>query len=380
MGEVELRVLLCHRRLRRQRAVVQRERRLDEPGDASRGHRVADVGLDRAERGAGAVRGRPAFLVEERAQRRDLDHVADSGGGSVRLDVADRPRRHLRIGVGELQRLELAARARRHRAVAAPVVVAPRAADESVDAVAVALGVLAPLEQHRAHAFAHDEAVGLGVEGPALARARDGADAREADEVVGQEVHVDAACDREIDLSGAQVDDRLVRGHQRARACGVDGDGGSSQIELLRDRGRAHVQEVSGDGEGADGDDLLDQRLAQHLRTFDRAAERAVEELRGAQAREEDLLVLVGARADEDARALARVRPRLVARVLKGAADDVEQDAVLRIGDLDAAGRDAEVQRPELQHVLVVEVSAPVDVGLVGGAQRRVVERGVIPP
>ena len=70
--------------------MLDRERDLDQPGDARRALEVADVGLDRADRqrlrrrAAGAERG---------AQRRRLDRVADRGAGAVQLDVLDLGRR-----------------------------------------------------------------------------------------------------------------------------------------------------------------------------------------------------------------------------------------------------------------------------------------------
>ena len=214
LREPEARILLFGRGLRRQRAVVQSQRRLEQSGDARRRHGVADVRLHRPERGLRALGRNPAILDELVAQRRDLDQVADGRGGAVRFDVANAGRGHGCVAVRKPQRLELSALARRHWTFAASIVVAAGAADERVDAVAVALRVLEPLEDHCPHALAHDEAVGARVERPALARPRDGADAREADQVVGEQVQVNAACDREIDLAGAQIDDGLLGRHQ----------------------------------------------------------------------------------------------------------------------------------------------------------------------
>ena len=71
---------------RRDCAVLQRQRRLDQAGDAGRGLQVADVGLDRAEQAA-AVR-RPAAR-RERCRGPRLDRVAERRAGAVRLDVVD---------------------------------------------------------------------------------------------------------------------------------------------------------------------------------------------------------------------------------------------------------------------------------------------------
>ena len=58
-------------------------------GDAGGGLEVADVGLDRADQERTA--GSPA-LAQDRAQRADLDRVAERRARAVRLDVADGPR------------------------------------------------------------------------------------------------------------------------------------------------------------------------------------------------------------------------------------------------------------------------------------------------
>ena len=108
-------------------------------------------------------------------------------------------------------------------------------------------------------------------------------------------------------------------------------------------------------------------------------AEGAVEELHRAQPRNHQLLVLVGAGADEHAGPGPLVLAPLVPRVLQRAAHRVEEEAVLGIGDLDPAWRDAEVERGELAHLVVLEIGALVDVGLVGDARAGVEEEGVVP-
>ena len=71
---------------RRDLAVLQRQHRLDQPGDARRGVEVADVRLHRAR----SRRARSPRRAERLRQRRDLDRVAERRAGAVRLDVADR--------------------------------------------------------------------------------------------------------------------------------------------------------------------------------------------------------------------------------------------------------------------------------------------------
>jgi len=52
---------------------------------------------------------------------------------------------------------------------------------------------------------------------------------------------------------------------------------------------------------------------------------------------------------------------------------------VLGVGYLHAPRGDAEVEGAELDQLVVVEVGAALDIGLVGQAQSRVVEGGMVP-
>src|SRR5439155_5954034 len=214
-AQLQLGILFGDARLGWKLAVIQGESGLDQPGDARGGHRVSDVRLDAAERRPYAVPRAPARLLEQLAQGADLHHVADGGGGAVRLDVPDAGGRDARIAICHPQRFELAALPRSHRAFAAAVVVRRCAPDDRVDAVAVPERVVEALEDDRAGAFSHEESVRGRVEGTAFAGAGDGPDAAEADQVVGKQVQVYAAGDREIDLAAAQVHDALLRTLQR---------------------------------------------------------------------------------------------------------------------------------------------------------------------
>ena len=299
----------------------------------------------------------------------------------MRFDVPDARGRDARVAICHPQRLELAALPRSHRAFAAAVVVRRCAPDDRVDAVAVPDRIVEALEDDRAGAFSHEESVGGRIEGTAFTGAGDGPDAAEADQIVGEQVQVHTAGDREIDLAGAQVDDGLLRGHQRGRAGGVDGKRGAAQVPGLRDDGGGHVEQVPGHGEGAHRHHVLDQRVAQLLRFRSRqgAAERTVEELHHPDAGEEHFLVLADAGADEHARAGAFEEAPLIPRVLKRCPDGVEHQAMLWIRHLDPARSDPVVQGSELAQFLVLEVGALVDVRLVGDPRGRIVESRVVP-
>jgi hypothetical protein len=149
-------------------AVVDRQRRLDEPGDAGGGLRVADHRLDRAEAGQGLAGG---WGSEHARQGRELGGVAGRRGGSVPLDETDRPRRfRIQTGgpPGALEGEHLPLRAGVHRARVAPVARDARPADDGVDPVTVSLGVGRALERYHADPFAHQDPIGAAVEGTDL--------------------------------------------------------------------------------------------------------------------------------------------------------------------------------------------------------------------
>ncbi|MCY1228601.1 hypothetical protein D9M72_409250 [compost metagenome] len=168
--EVDLRIGFLEMQARRQRAVAQRHRRLDEPCDAGRRVEVADVGLDRPDRAEAAPLGVGA---EGLGERRDLDRVAQRGAGAVRLDVADGVGRHARDQLRGTDDLGLPVDAGGGEAdLGRAVVVGGRALDDRMDGVAVAQRLVQALEHHHAGAAADHRAGGLRVEGAAMAVGR----------------------------------------------------------------------------------------------------------------------------------------------------------------------------------------------------------------
>ena len=90
-GEIDLRIRLREMQRRRQHAVLQRERRLDEACHARRCVEVADVRFHRAERAEIFRAGARAKGLREPG---DFDGIAERRGRAVRLDVGDRLRLH----------------------------------------------------------------------------------------------------------------------------------------------------------------------------------------------------------------------------------------------------------------------------------------------
>lgn len=154
-------------------AVVDGQGRLDQARDTRGGHGVADHRLDGADdRPLVRLRARPEHI----GQRGQFGPVPGRGGGAVGLQQADRPGfggietggpPGLAYGVG------LAAGVGVDQTRRAAVAGDAGAADDGVDAVAVALGVGEPLEDDHAGALADEDAVGGAVEGAdALARGK----------------------------------------------------------------------------------------------------------------------------------------------------------------------------------------------------------------
>ena len=148
---------------------------------------------------------------------------------------------------GALDRELLAHGVGRGDALALAVGGAADAEDDGVDAVAVALGVLEPLEHEQGGALAHDEPVGPGVERPG-AGGRERADLAELHERVHAHVAVQAAGDDGVELVvGEAGDGRVERGQARG-AGGVGGEVHPTQVEQVRDPAGDDVRELAGHG------------------------------------------------------------------------------------------------------------------------------------
>ena len=120
-------------------------------------------------------------------QRFDLDRIAQRRAGAVGLDVGDGSRIEAGALVGPHQQRGLRLRVRRGERIGAAAVVLGAAADDREDAVAVALGLVEPLQEHEADALAAAVAVGVGGEGLGAAVAGQHAGAGEALEGLGRQ-------------------------------------------------------------------------------------------------------------------------------------------------------------------------------------------------
>ena len=132
---------------RRERLVVQGERRLDQAGDPSRRIEMADVGLDRADRAKARFGCSPG--AKRLGEPGDLDRIAELRGGAVGLDVGDRLRIDAGEGLGQSDDAGMSIDAGRREAhFGRAVVVHAGALDHRVDRVAVIERVRQPPQGH----------------------------------------------------------------------------------------------------------------------------------------------------------------------------------------------------------------------------------------
>ncbi|CNX88428.1 Uncharacterised protein [Mycobacterium tuberculosis] len=144
---------------RRQFVVLQRQHHLGHAGRAGRRFQVPDVGFHRTQQRRPIGRTAP---TDHPAQRLGLDWVAEDGAGAVRLDVVDGARIDAGVLVGPAQHVGLRVLVGCDQAVGPAVVVDRAAGDHGQDRVAVAAGVVDPLEHQHAAAFGAGVAVGVG--------------------------------------------------------------------------------------------------------------------------------------------------------------------------------------------------------------------------
>ena len=238
---VDDRVRIAEVEARHEHLVVQAERHLEQPRGAGAGLQVADVRLHRAERDAVQLR---AGGAEDGGQALEFGRVADARGRAMRLDRGGGGGADPGQIPGALDGELLADRVRGGDALALAVARSVDADDDGVDAVAVALGVLEPLEHVQCAALAHHETVGGGVEG-ARAGGREGADLAELDEGRDAHVAVDAAGDHGVEAVVDQALDRRVHRRQARGAGRVGGEVGAAQVEQVGDASGHHVRQFA---------------------------------------------------------------------------------------------------------------------------------------
>ncbi len=332
---------------RHQHAVLETQQRLQQAGDAGDGQRVAEVGLDGADRTVPAPLCEPA---EDLGEGLHLDRVAEPGAGAVALHVPDPARVDAEPLVHGQHQCGLRRRAGCGEAIGPAVLVGAGRGDDAVDGVAIAHRVGQALEHHDAYALARHEAVRAVVEGPAPAARREHARLAGEDMQLGR---IQGGYSPGQGQVGAPVAQRLaseVHSHQRGGAGGVHGEAGAVQVEMVREPRSQY------------------RRVRAHERVpLDRHTG-------GVQ----QLLVVAGRGADECVALRAVQHPVRVPCVLQRPPCLHEVQPLLRVHQACLAGRDAEEVWVEL--VDVRQHGAPFAVGLAGRARVRIPVPRDVPP
>ena len=302
----------------RQRPVGDRQRRLDEPGDAGRALQVPDVGLHRADEQRVAGR---AARTQGGAERRRLDRVADAGAGPVQLDVLDLARLDAGMTAGPPQQLPLGRLAGHRQLGAAAVVVDRPAQDDAVDRIAGGQRGREPLQHDDGAALAAHVPVGAVVERPAAAVGGEGAGAADRLGGLRHQHQVDPARERQVHLAPAQLLAGQLHRQQRRALAGVHRQAGPAQAEEVGDAVREQGPEDAGERVGAGAEPVV-----------------------------QDGVVVVD-RADHDGRLAVSQRGRRDPGPLQRLPGQLQRQALLRVHRRRLARRDTEERGVEPVHL-----------------------------
>ena len=342
------------------------EGRLDQARRARRRLGVADLRLDRAEGAPGPLGFRRAVDLGE---CRQLDRVADLGPGPVGLDQLDRVGRDAGLLVGPAEAFGLAGGAGGVDSVAFTVAGRSDPLDHGVDPVAVAPGVVEPLQGQDAQAFAEGRAVSAHRERAGVSRGRERGGLAEAhiheDVVEG----VEAARQGDVAPARGQFHHGEVDRTQRTGAGGVDHAVGPAQVEAVGDPTGRDVPEqarerilLPADVRVADplddlaGDRLGDSRVLQGP-SPDRMAEPGPE-------RDDQLESPRHAENHADPFAIDRPTFGPITGVVERRLRDHQAEELGRVGGVEVGGGDPEVEGREIDGV---EEAASSGVGPIGG-------------
>ncbi len=237
--EGDLRVEIGGVQRRRDLAVAQRQRRLEEAGDARCRLQVADIGLHRADEAgiAGA-----ACRAEDAAERGAFHAIAGAGARTVGLDIGDVRGIDAGAAIDLAQELLLGHRIGQRDALGAAVGIDAGAEDHGVNRIPVSDRRVERLQDDDAATLRAHIAVGLGGEGATAAGGRQ--HRRLAEGTVGfrRQQDIDAAGDRQGALAAPQAVTGAVDSNKSGGARGVHGETGPVQIQDVGDPVRRHRQ------------------------------------------------------------------------------------------------------------------------------------------
>ncbi len=243
---------------RRDHAMLDRERGLDQADDAGGRFQMTDIRLDRAERAKAFAF---ALFLERSGQRLDLFGIAHRRAGTVRFDETDGVGGNIRIPERLARAGDLALGAAGGVAHLAFAVVGDgRTLDHRIDVVAIAHRIAEPLDQHQRQAAAEDHAVRAFVEGADAAGLRKDVTVLVVITLRMRHAHAHTARQRHLALARQHAQARLMQRHQRGRASGLHRHARAGEIELVGQIGSEEVLVVA-QVRGACGD-FLELRAA----------------------------------------------------------------------------------------------------------------------
>ncbi len=228
---------------RGEQSVVERQGGLDEGGGAGGAFEVTDLGFDGAE-GDGSC---AASCAPEFVEDGGFGGIADAGRGAVGFEEVDRIGVEGGGAVGAFDGAAWSGGIGGGDALAAAVAGAADGAEDGVDPIAGVFGVFEAFEDEGGAAFAHDEAVGAGVEGSG-AVGGEGSDLAELDEGGGAHGGIGAAGDDDVAFAGAEGAGGGGDGGEGAGAGGVDGVVGAAEVEDIGDAAGDDVGQFAGHG------------------------------------------------------------------------------------------------------------------------------------
>ena len=212
--------------------MVQRHGDLDQGRGARSGLGVADLGLHRTQR---TPRPLGLALSVDGGERFGLDGVPHDGAGAMGLHQLDGVGGDAGTLVRPAKRLGLAGLARRVDGIALAVAGTAQTDDLSIDAVAVADGVVQTFQHEHADALAEDRAVTLVVEGPRVAGGAQRGGLREAHVHEDVVERVDTPGDSHVAATVCELHGGEVERAQRTRARCVHHAVGTAQVQPVRD-------------------------------------------------------------------------------------------------------------------------------------------------
>ena len=227
--------------------VAQREQHLDKAGNAGSRCQMADVFLDRAN----PAEPLPICKLTERlCQRFDLDWIAQTRAGSMRLHIADCFGIDAGLAVDSLLQLTLRERIWHREAACIAVLIDPDGANDAMNRIAVAARARQRLQDDNASPFARREAVGVAVKRPAPARLREHSRLRRLDKEIGRGNHAGSARNRHFALPIAQTPTGQMHCREGRRAGRVNGQTRPFQIKKMRDTGSQNRRVIPQQGQG----------------------------------------------------------------------------------------------------------------------------------